>query len=301
MNNTNANIRRFAVMAVFCLGTSWCGRAVGQELKGAETGGKHKELRWEPPNVEAPLPPGTGIAPCTLSAVLEQAGARAVELTATLEKFTAQEEIRYVRLEQSGAVEEGDSGVFDYTLGFENRGGGRAIQEYRAPAKGSHAFPASSQDTGQAALALIFLPKMQTDYEMRCEGVDKRNGQLAYVIYFEQRKDKPVRTLQFRNERGVYPVMLRGRAWISMENAQVLHLETNLLHAIQSYKLRSNAIAVDYGPVQIHSQKMELWLPQHIEAYWEYENYRVILVHTLTNFQVFSVETEEKVKLPNVP
>lgn|SRR5208337_310188 len=301
MNSANAKMWRLAAMAVFCIGASWCGRAAGQEPGGAETGGKHKDLRWAPPNVEAPLPAGVGIVPCFLSTVLEQAGAHAVELAATLEKFTAQEEIRYEKLEQNGSVEEVDESVFDYTFGFEKRGGGRASQEYRTPTRGGHAFPASSQDTGEAALALIFLPSVQTDYEMRCEGVNKWNGQLAYVIHFEQRKDKPVRTLQFRSERGVYPVMLRGRAWISMENEQVLHLETNMVDAIPAYKLRRNAIAVDYGPVQIYSQKMELWLPKSIEAYWEYDNYRVILVHTFTNFRVFSVETEEKVKLPNMP
>ncbi len=198
-------------------------------------------------------------------------------------------------------MEESDSSVFDYTFGFEKRSGGRASQEYRTPTKGSHAFPASGRDTGQAALALIFLPSMQTDYEIKCEGTQKWNGQPAYVIHFEQKKEKPARTFRFQGEKGVYPGMLRGRAWISTENGQVLHLETNLVHAIPAYKILGNAVAIDYGPVQIHSQNMELWLPQSIEAYWEYENYKLILVHTFTNFRVFSVETEEKVKLPNAP
>jgi hypothetical protein len=209
--------------------------------------------------------------------------------------------MQYRRLQQDGSLEESDASVFDYTFGFEKRGAGRGSQEYRTPTKGGHTFPASNQDTGEAALALIFLPAMQTDYEMRCEGVDKWNGKLAYLIHFEQKKDKAARTLVFRSDRGMYPVMLRGRAWISAENNQVLHLEANTMDAISVYKLRSSAIAVDYGPVQIHSQSINLWLPKNIEAYWEYDNYRVILFHTFTNFRVFSVETEEKTKLPNMP
>ena len=201
----------------------------GQVSKPNESSAKHKEIKWATPNVEAPLPAGSESVPCNLSKVLEQAGARAVELTTALEDFTASEEIRYEKLGQSGAVEESDSSVFDYTLAFETRGCGRAIQEYRSPSKGGHPFAASSQATGQAALALIFLPSLQTDYDITCEGVDKWNGQLAYVTHFEQKKDKPPRTLQFRSGKGVYPVMLRGRAWISTENAHVLHLETNLV------------------------------------------------------------------------
>jgi hypothetical protein len=301
MNGVNAKMRRLAAMTVFCLASCWSARVVGQEPTEAESRGKRKELRWAPPDVETALPAVSRIAPCVLSTVLERVGVRASEFAATLEKFTAQEEIQYEKFGQDGALEESDSSVFDYTFGFEQRGAGRGSQEYRTPTKGGHAFPASNQDTGQAALALIFLPAIRTDYEMRCEGVDNSNGKSAYVIHFEQRKDKAARTLVFAGERGVYPVMLRGRAWISAENNQVLHLEANTMDAIRVYKVRNSTIAVDYGPVQIHSQSINLWLPKSIEAYWEYQNYRVILMHTFTNFRVFSVETEEKVKLPNLP
>ena len=68
---------------------------------------------------------------CPLQSVLEQAGARAVELTRTLENFTALEEIRYQRIGPDDHVEESDSSTFDYNFGFENHGAGRSTQEYR--------------------------------------------------------------------------------------------------------------------------------------------------------------------------
>lgn len=279
--------------ALLLSGVVWAEQQTKDEGKGTRA----KEMRWAPPDVEVPLASISGLVPCPLETVLEQAGARAVELTTNLENFTALEQIDYERLGDGGALEESDSGAFDYTFGFEQRGGGKASQEYRTPAKGSHAFAGSSQDTGQVALALIFLPSMRTDYDMSCEGVTKWEGQDAYVARFEQRKDKPGRTLKIRGEKGAQEVMLRGRAWISMDNWQVLHLETNLMHPIPAFQLRSNAIVIDYGPVQIRSKKLELWLPQNIEAYWEYEKYRIMLRHRFTNFQVFSVETQEKVRL----
>jgi len=141
------------------------------------------------------LPGISGIVACALPTVLEGAGERAVELFVNLENFTAKERIEYVRQDDHGAIEERDSSVFDYAFGFETRGGGRTSQEYRTVAKGGHALSASGQDTGLVALALICLPSLQSDYDMRCEGVDKWSGQLAYVVRFAQRKEKPGRTI----------------------------------------------------------------------------------------------------------
>ena len=59
-----------------------------------------------------------------------------------------------------------------------------------------------------------------------------------------------------------------GPGVVSLENSQVLHLGTNSMSPITTFKLRSNALAIDYGLVRVHSKNLELWLPQHIEAYW---------------------------------
>ncbi len=87
MKSVNAKMKRLARVAILGIAANCCGHASGQEHKGTETGGKHKDLRWAPPNVEAPLAASLETASCSLSAVLELAGARAMELTATLEEF----------------------------------------------------------------------------------------------------------------------------------------------------------------------------------------------------------------------
>lgn len=294
----NSRLRRFPAIALCCLALILGTRLTAQQSKDGGRVASHKEPRWAPPDVNAPLHSVAALPPCSLSRVLEQAGARAVELTNNLEKFTAQEQINYEMLDQNGIPVESDGSTFDYVFAFEQRSGGRTSREYRTPVKGGHSFPASGQDTGQAALALIFLPNMQTDYEMSCEGLDEWSGELAWVIHFQQRKDKPCRTLQFRTEKGVYPVMLKGRAWISMDNSQVLHLETNLMQGVPAMNLRSSAISVEYAPVQIQSLKLELWLPQSVESFWEIAGHRVILFHIFTNFKLFSVETEENIQKP---
>lgn len=291
-------LKRIPAVALGCSALILCTRLAAQQRKDSGGVASHKELRWAPPDVDAPLHSVASLPPCSLSKVLEQAGAHAVELTNNLEKFTAEEQIDYEMLDQNGFPEESEGSTFDYVFAFEQRGGGRASREYRTPAKGGHSFPASGQDTGQVALALIFHPDMQTDYEMSCEGLDEWRGERAWVIHFQQRKDKPCRTMQFRTERGVYPVMLKGRAWISTDSSQVLHLETNLMQGVSAMNLRSSAISVDYAPVRIQSLKLEMWLPQSVESFWEIAGHRVVLSHVFTNFKLFSVGVEENIQKP---
>lgn len=291
-------LRAIAVLAVCWVALLASTPLAGQQRADNEKSAKRKNLDWNPPNVSAPLPSLSATPPCVVSDVLQEASKHALELTANLENFTAQEQIDYAKWDQSGFLEESDASAFDYVFGFEEKNGGRASREYRNPAAGGHAFAASGQDTGLVALALIFLPSMQVEYEMNCEGVDKWRGQFAWVMRFQQRKDKPRRTMQFRTEGAVYAAMLKGRAWISVDNGQVLHLETNLMQDIPAMGLRSSAIAVDYAPVEIASRKMELWLPQRVEAYWEIANRRIILFHTFGDFKLFTVDTENTVQKP---
>jgi hypothetical protein len=275
------------------------GAPLAQNHRDADKPAKHKDLGWSPPDVNAPLRSLSSIPPCDVTKVLRQAGAHVLELTTNLENFTAQEKIEYEKLNQVGFLEESDSGVFDYVFAFEQRAGGARIsREYRSPANGSQAFPMSGQDTGQVALGLIFHPNMQSDYDMSCEGLDQSRGQFAWVIQFQQRKDKPRRTLLFRTPEGSYAAMLKGRAWISMESEQVLRLETTLMKDIPEMNVQSSVVSVEYAPVEIQSRKLELWLPQRVEAYWQISNHRIILYHTFSNFKLFSVETEQNVGKP---
>lgn len=254
---------------------------------------KRKHLSWSPPNVDAPLRSLAVTPSCDVTKVLKEVGAHALDLTANLQNFTADEQIRFEKWSYSGVPQENDTGMFHYVFAFERHGEDFASREYRSPWAGGHAFPASNQDTGEVALELIFRPEMQTDYEMSCEGRDQWKGKAAWVIRFQQRKDKPRRTMRFYVGGGEIGVMLKGRAWIGVESGQVVHMESTLMHDIPDIGLRRGAITVDYAPVEIRSRKLQLWLPQEVEAFWEFGTFRVILLHNFRNFKLFTVETEE--------
>ncbi|MGC1372493.1 MAG: VWA domain-containing protein, partial [Candidatus Sulfotelmatobacter sp.] len=260
-----------------------------------------QNARWAPPKVDARLKLLSATPTCDLPNLLQRTGANASALASNLEKFTAQEHIDYVMLDRAGMVEEYDSGSFNYVYSMEQQKGGAVSREYRAPVKGSHVFPAVDLDIGEAAIALIFHPDLQTDYEMNCEGVDERSGHLDWVVHFQQHKDKPSRTATFRVDNVRYPASLKGRAWVSTENFQVVHLEASLIGELPAIGLQELAFSVDYAPVRSSSGNFGLWLPNHIVTYWDFDAHRIILDHTFADFQFFSIETEQKVQEPKEP
>jgi hypothetical protein len=132
--------------------------------------------------VDAHLPSKGATPACALSTVLQQAGTRATELVTDLQNFTAEERIEYRSL--GNAYQLGsDMGSFDYIAAFDRSEKGYIVQENRTPKKGSHTFPAATQDVGLPEMALIFLPNLQGIYEMKCEGATEWKGQTQVLEF----------------------------------------------------------------------------------------------------------------------
>jgi hypothetical protein len=281
------------VILAFCLTTLW---VFPQDVNWQQTipvqNQKYDPPEWNPPNTDSKIPSLDHSAPCDLAAILDQAGKRATEFAGALERFTAQESIDYKRFDSAGDLKVTHSGTFDYTFVFEDHNGGTASQEYRTPTKKTHDFPEAGNDVGEVALAIIFHPSLQPDYQMRCEGVDKWRGQRSWVIVFEQRNDRPAQTFRYREDKTTYSVMLKGLAWISTENWQILHLEINLTQAPPGITLQGGTMSIDYGAVPVASGKLTLWLPQRVQTWWEFRDYRAMLIHSFKKYQVFLVETK---------
>jgi hypothetical protein len=96
----------------------------------------------------------------------------------------------------------------------------------------------------------------------------------------------------------VYVGKLKGRAWISTDSADVLHLETALADSIPEAHVRNSWFSIDYGPVQFHSQTVRFWLPQTVEAYKQLTENRTITYHTFSNFMLFSVQAKQEIEKP---
>jgi VWFA-related protein len=256
-------------------------------------------LDWDPPQVDAPVASNSAAQPCTLRDVLKQAGERAEELVNHLQNFDAHEQIRFEQTDPQGMPEKSMAATFDYLVDFGEHSGHK-LHETRTlvTATGDRDLSALV-DVGLPAFAMIFNPALQSDYEMRCEGLSQWGNQSAWVVYFEQRKGKRPRTVSMGTAMNVYPVSLKGRAWIAADSGQIMHLETNLVEGIVVLELLSNAVSVDYAPVKFQSQNAEVWLPQSAVVYTEYFRRRTVIRHTFSDFQLFSVRTQQVIQKPN--
>jgi hypothetical protein len=285
-------------------------------------------LRWDPPRVDAPIRSLSAIPPCVLPDALKMAGNRAIELIDHLQNFIAHEKIRYEQMPSvSMAGPTGITGIgpipgepedmsftgkFDYIVDFGKRSEPLHVQEHRTPLKRSvNANLDAIVGKGLPVLALIFHPSMQGDYEMHCEGSAAWNDQSAWVVYFTQKKGKRPRTVTMEtaselalhdpNAREIRPLRLKGRAWIGANSGQVVHLETNLLEKIPLIELEESALSVDYAPVKFRAQKVDVWLPQFAIGYTDYAGRRMIVEHTFSDFQLFSVQTRDVIQKPKEP
>jgi len=255
---------------------------------------KAAELHWDPPQVDDPVPSLSTTPPCALHDVLQQAGRRAAQLVDLLQNFDAHEHLRFEQTDRLGMSEMFITESFDYLVDFGEQSGPLKVQETRTPLAGSdNAHLSTIVDKGLPVLALIFYPVMQGDYEMRCEGLTQWNNQPAWVVYFRQVDGMRPRTLSMGAEANVFPVSLKGRAWIAADSGQIMHLETNLVKGVPIIELRANAVSIDYAPVGFPSRNIELWLPKSAVAYTDYGKRRTIIEHTFSDFQLFSVQTQQ--------
>ena len=263
---------------------------------------KEHALSWAPPQVDAPVPSVSATPPCSLPDVLNQAGARANELIDHLQNFIAHERIRYKQTDRDGAPDMTLAAKFDYTVDFEDQSGQLNIHEARTPLDGTKDENLSDLlDKGLPALALIFSPALQSDYEMRCDGLTPWNKQPTWLVRFRQIKGKRPRTMTMRTTTGAYPLALKGRAWIAKDSGQVMHLEANLVEGVPVIDLQVNSVSVDYAPVKFQAQNIEVWLPQFAVGYTDYAKRRMITEHTFSGFELFSIRTDQVIQKPKEP
>lgn len=262
---------------------------------------KNRSLSWSPPALNSPVHSLAASPPCELEKVLKEAATRESEQVANLQNFTAREKIEYRTSDIENTVRDSGSESFDYIVVFQQSAAGVVFEEKRNPRHGSGLSALAAQDMGLPEMVLIFLPNLQADYEMSCEGAVEWHGQPSWVVHFQQRKDRPSRTYSFRVDNVVYPAKLRGRAWVASDTGEVIHMETGLMEGVSAVRVRNSYLSIDYAPVQFQTQAVKIWLPKLVDSFHDFGDHRTIVYHTYTDFLLFSVQTDQKIEKPKQP
>ena len=114
-------------------------------------------------------------------------------------------------------------------------------------------------------------------------------------LRFSQRPNRKNLFHVYRVGNNYYPAKLKGRAWIAVDNYEVLRLQTDLIEPIGQIRLLREHSDIHYGAVEFRKQNVRLWLPQSAELYMDFRGHRYQRRHSFSNFQLFSVETGQTV------
>jgi tetratricopeptide (TPR) repeat protein len=254
---------------------------------------------WAPPDVDAKEYVIAPDVTCSLDTVLQRTQTRTMNQIGNFEKFMATEHIEHQEIDlygNSGAIKSKD---FNYLVFIRKEKESLYLDEERDGGENLSQFPTSLASHGLVGLGVfLFDPEYQNDVTYHCEGLSEWRGQAAWEIRFEQKSDVESRLMTWRNHRGVFPVALKGRVWISSSTYDVLHLETDLRAPMSQLELDRDHLAIDYGPVNFDKGKTSLWLPWYAEMYIQLHGKRYHHRHTLTNYALFSVETDNQINAP---
>jgi tetratricopeptide (TPR) repeat protein len=252
------------------------------------------------PDIDEGVPPVVEDAACPLSQILQGASQRIIELAENLQRFTATEQIEHTELGKNGTPRNSISETFSYVASIEqNTDASFEVDEYRTARRQTEQPPL--KDNGTAALALMFHPKLIGNLETRCEGRTDFQGTPAWQLRFEEGPDPSKAFSVLRTKDSQYRLKLKGRVWISAENYQVLRMQTDLAAPISEINLHVVHSDVAYAPVESSRYKFRLWLPESASIYVEYRGRRYQRMHSFSHFQLFLVETEQRVKEPRPP
>jgi tetratricopeptide (TPR) repeat protein len=255
---------------------------------------------WAPPDVDAKEYVVAPDVSCSTEQLVQRTQARTLKQVANFEKFLATEHIEHQDVDaygNPGAIKAKD---FTYLVFIrktkkdsffldEERDGGEKLSE----------FPTSLASRGLVGLGIfLFVPEYQNDVIYKCEGLGEWRGQAAWEIRFEQRAEIPSRLMTWKNNRGIFPVALKGRVWVAANTYDLLHIETDLREPIPQLELDRDHLIIDYGPVKFDHGKTSLWLPWYAELYMQLHGKRYHHRHTLTNYALFSVDTDHQVNAP---
>ena len=236
--------------------------------------------------------------PCPLTEILAEASQRATEMVDNLQRFTATEQIEHTEFKKNGKSRQSVNQQFSYVAEIDQAPSGAFwVEEYRM-AK-THTDPPPLSDTGTAAFALIFHPQRIRNFEFRCEGRTNLQGTSAWQIRFEEGSDPSKSFHQIRINGSAYQLRFKGRAWISVDDYQILRLETDLVTPIPQIRLQREHLDIAYAPVEFDKPKLRIWLPERASIEITYRGHAYQRVHKFSHFQLFLVVTEQTIKEPS--
>jgi Flp pilus assembly protein TadD len=258
------------------------------------------EQSWAPLDIDSLEYPLAKDTSCSADEVLSNAERRLHSVLMNFEKFTATEHIEHEEIDRSGRPGPVRTRNFGYVVFVYHHGRDALfLDEARMPLGRDTGFPSSLATTGLNNLGVAVLqPAERGDMKFHCEGLSSVRGEPAWQLRFEESKNSPDSIRIWRQNGTLYPIPLKGRAWISSTSFDLLRIETDLLQPVEALGLTRDHLRVDYGPVKFRGGSTTLWLPWSADMYMELHGRRYHHRHYLTDYLLFEVDTGIRVRQP---
>ncbi len=252
-------------------------------------------MSGEPPGIDDSKPAVAAGVSCPTDRVVEMTGQRVKELADDVSRFAAIESLLHERLDATGFPATRETRTFNYVVAIaESPPGFLEVSEYRSERSGLADLPDHIASNGFISLALVFHPSIRDNFQLTCEGLGDWHGQATWLVHFQQRRDRPNRFHSYVVNGSVYPVALKGRAWIKADSFQIVRMESDLVSPAPEIRLQTEHQIVDYGPVSFKKKNEDLWLPHSAELYFNLRNRRYYRRHSFDHFMLFAVDSAEK-------
>lgn len=256
-------------------------------------------VKWMPRDVDAAMPPVESGTACNLDEILPKVGKNVIRFAQGLDRFTATEHMQNQLVNDQGRPVKSDNLTFNYLVSMkEIRPGILNVDEYRNGSMALDVFPGGIATKGLPSMIFIFHPVHQEDFDVTCEGLGSWRGIPAWQVHFRQKENRMGRSRKYRINGALYPVGLKGRAWISRDLLQVIRVETDLVNPIPEIRLEAEHQEIDYGPVPFPKQHAEFWLPATTDFYTEFRMKRIHRRLSYSDYVLFSVEERQKIGSP---
>ena len=119
-----------------------------------------------------------------------------------------------------------------------------------------------------------------------------------WLVHFRQRPDRPNHMQEYTFAGQTHRIDLKGRAWISSDTSQIVHIEADIVNPMHEIQMLSEHQVVEYGPVPFVRKNTILWLPKNVEIYFDFRKRRYYRHYAFDHYLLFDVDVTEKVKLP---
>jgi hypothetical protein len=255
---------------------------------------------WGPADVDGSQPGVAADVPCSADEIVKRTAQTSSEQLDNFEKFMASEHIDHEEVDRNGNASHRRSRDFSYLVFIDHDKGGQIfLKENRDGGTGIDSFPTSLATVGLLGLGVdVFHPGFASALEFQCEGLGQWRGKAAWVMHFRQRAGQRSYLRLWETQKKTVEIPLKGRVWVAASSYEVLHIDTDLRDPMSELELTRDHLSIDYGPVSFQNGKTEMWLPWSADMYLELHHHRYHHRHTLSNYSLFTVDTNNTIGRP---